>query len=399
MKLLDGVTKALTLHQPYATLIAAGIKHWETRYNPPGGPMCPAGALPLPGLPVAAGERIAIHAAKSDTALYQFGNDDVPGLRRDGHIGGCDLWYRDAGSHWSILFPDRRDWFPLPFGAIVGTAVVAEVLPIFGMERIYDRPDRPPESAVPYIWYGLKEPGRLRCDSADRVGRRTRRGPGRRFRPAAVRLLGGGPLGVAHDRSGHVRLSDPVPRSARRMADPDRACVVSPEEWFAGCVCGMVDRPHDEALMYAALGLGGETGEVLEPIKKSVRTTDPTPLDRDNMVSELGDVMFYAGAIANLLGITLSEIVEANVAKRVARGLISGAGDATDPEPSPVDAVDQPFRVTREQLEALDAKIGRYEAVRRRVYRVDPTDADLATFAAAAIEALEAAQRITEVRS
>lgn len=158
MKLLDGVTKALTLHQPYATLIAAGIKHWETRYNPPGGPMCPAGALPLPGLPVAAGERIAIHAAKSDTALYQFGNDDVPGLRRDGHIGGCDLWYRDAGSHWSILFPGRQDWFPLPFGAIVGTAVVAEVLPIFGMERIYDRPDRPPESAVPYIWYGLKNP-------------------------------------------------------------------------------------------------------------------------------------------------------------------------------------------------------------------------------------------------
>lgn len=139
------------------------------------------------------------------------------------------------------------------------------------------------------------------------------------------------------------------------MADPDRACVVSPEEWFAGCVCGMVDRPHDEALMYAALGLGGETGEVLEPIKKSVRTTDPTPLDRDNMVSELGDVMFYAGAIANLLGITLSEIVEANVAKRVARGLISGAGDATDPEPSPVDAVDQPFRVTREQLDAHGA--------------------------------------------
>jgi hypothetical protein len=59
--------------------------------------------------------------------------------------------------NWSILFPDRRDWFPLPFGAIVGTAVVAEVLPIFGMERIYDRPDRPPESAVPYIWYGLKK--------------------------------------------------------------------------------------------------------------------------------------------------------------------------------------------------------------------------------------------------
>lgn len=157
MKQLDGVTKALTLHQPYATLIAAGIKHWETRYNPPGGPMCPAGTRPLPGLPVEPGERVAVHAAKTDTALYQFGNDDVPGLHRDGHIGVCDLWHRDAGPNWSILFPDRRDWFPLPFGAIVGTAVVAEVLPIFGMERIYDRPDRPPESAVPYIWYGLKE--------------------------------------------------------------------------------------------------------------------------------------------------------------------------------------------------------------------------------------------------
>lgn len=163
------------------------------------------------------------------------------------------------------------------------------------------------------------------------------------------------------------------------MADPDRACVVSPEEWFAGCVCGMVDRPHDEALMYAALGLGGETGEVLEPIKKSVRTTNPTPLDRDNMVSELGDVMFYAGAIANLLGITLSEIVEANVAKRVARSLIVDPGDGAGDE--------------------LDAAIGRYEAVRRHTNGVFVTEADWEVLDDTAAAVLEAAERITEVRS
>ena len=132
MKLLDGVTKALTLHQPYATLIAAGIKEWETRYNPPGGPMCPAGTRPLPGLPVAPGERIAVHAAITvDSLMDLTGIDYSPSdWQRSGFVDDIEL-LRDATGDWGVLLSDDDDEVtPFPFGAIVGTAIVAEVLPM-----------------------------------------------------------------------------------------------------------------------------------------------------------------------------------------------------------------------------------------------------------------------------
>lgn len=61
------MTAVITVYQPYASLIMAGVKRWETRGNPPNGDMRPDGVRGLPGLKIDAGERIGVHAAKRDT--------------------------------------------------------------------------------------------------------------------------------------------------------------------------------------------------------------------------------------------------------------------------------------------------------------------------------------------
>ena len=94
-------------------------------------------------------------------------------------------------------------------------------------------------------------------------------------------------------------------------------------------------------LIYPALGLAGEAGEVVEKVKKLVRD-DEMPLDegfntgeidpekRLAIALELGDVMFYIAMIADDIDYTLSEIADMNLEKladRKARGHLRGSGD------------------------------------------------------------------------
>lgn len=82
-------------------------------------------------------------------------------------------------------------------------------------------------------------------------------------------------------------------------------------------------------LMYAALGLSGEAGEIANNIKKLYRDGDNDAL-RDKTKKELGDVLWYAARLATALDITLSDAMETNKAKllsRKERGVIGGSGD------------------------------------------------------------------------
>lgn len=86
--------------------------------------------------------------------------------------------------------------------------------------------------------------------------------------------------------------------------------------------------PKEYSLMYPALGLAGEAGEVAEKVKKWIR--DGT-LDRDSIVKELGDVLWYIAALAGDLEISMDQVAERNIAKlsdRAARGKIQGSGDS-----------------------------------------------------------------------
>jgi NTP pyrophosphatase (non-canonical NTP hydrolase) len=72
-------------------------------------------------------------------------------------------------------------------------------------------------------------------------------------------------------------------------------------------------RPEHDLLANWALGLTGEAGEVAEHVKKHL--FHATPLDRDAVVKELGDVLWYVAALAGALDIPLGEVGARNIEK------------------------------------------------------------------------------------
>lgn len=85
-------------------------------------------------------------------------------------------------------------------------------------------------------------------------------------------------------------------------------------------------------ILYPALKLNGEAGEVAEKVGKVLRDDDGLFSDekRKDIALELSDVLWYIAALADSLGYTLDEIGEMNIAKladRKARGKIGGSGD------------------------------------------------------------------------
>ena len=86
------------------------------------------------------------------------------------------------------------------------------------------------------------------------------------------------------------------------------------------------------AFVYLALGLAGESGEVVEKIKKIVRNKNGqiNNDDKEEIKKELGDVLWYISQLSLELGIPLSEVAEANIKKlfdRKERNVITSQGD------------------------------------------------------------------------
>ena len=89
-------------------------------------------------------------------------------------------------------------------------------------------------------------------------------------------------------------------------------------------------------MVYPALGLAGEAGEVAEKVKKMWRNhstmdgSDLTAEQRDAIVKEIGDVLWYAAALAKEIGVKLGAIAVVNLVKlydRRERGVIKSQGD------------------------------------------------------------------------
>jgi len=73
----------------------------------------------------------------------------------------------------------------------------------------------------------------------------------------------------------------------------------------SGAACG--------DLVHAAMGISGESGELLDAIKKHV--VYGKPLDRINVIEELGDLAFYMHAMMNLLDISEQQVLQHNACK------------------------------------------------------------------------------------
>lgn len=85
-------------------------------------------------------------------------------------------------------------------------------------------------------------------------------------------------------------------------------------------------------IVYPSLGLGGETGEVLEKIKKVIRDENlKINLEKkEELIKELGDVLWYLAALSTELKLDLNDIAEKNILKlssRKERNLLHGSGD------------------------------------------------------------------------
>ena len=68
-------------------------------------------------------------------------------------------------------------------------------------------------------------------------------------------------------------------------------------------------------IMYTALGLNGEAGEVAELIKKMVRDETALEDNRGKIAQELGDVLWYIANLGNEIGVSLETIALANLHK------------------------------------------------------------------------------------
>jgi len=85
-----------------------------------------------------------------------------------------------------------------------------------------------------------------------------------------------------------------------------------------------------QPLLYTALGLVGEAGEVANKVKKVLRGDYDRDALREMLAGELGDVLWYLTMLARELDLDLSAIAQANLdklASRQARGVIVGSGD------------------------------------------------------------------------
>jgi NTP pyrophosphatase (non-canonical NTP hydrolase) len=70
-------------------------------------------------------------------------------------------------------------------------------------------------------------------------------------------------------------------------------------------------------LVVAALGLAGETGELVDMVKKHVGHDHP--LDLVKVQKEMGDVLYYLDWLASIMKTSLEEVAGMNVEKLVAR--------------------------------------------------------------------------------
>lgn len=68
-----------------------------------------------------------------------------------------------------------------------------------------------------------------------------------------------------------------------------------------------------ELILNSSMGLCGESGEVIDLVKKHL--FQGHDLDEDVLIKELGDVAWYLAEAATALNVNLSEILEKNIKK------------------------------------------------------------------------------------
>ena len=72
-----------------------------------------------------------------------------------------------------------------------------------------------------------------------------------------------------------------------------------------------------DMLVNGVMGLNGESGEVIDIVKKHM--FQGHELDNDKIKKELGDVMWYVAEVCEALDLSLDEVMEGNIEKLAKR--------------------------------------------------------------------------------
>lgn len=85
-------------------------------------------------------------------------------------------------------------------------------------------------------------------------------------------------------------------------------------------------------LTYLTMSLNGEAGEVAEKVKRIYRGDDAAqrPEYKEEIIKELGDVLWNIANIADVLGVSLGLVARMNLEKMELRrktGVLKGSGD------------------------------------------------------------------------
>lgn len=92
---------------------------------------------------------------------------------------------------------------------------------------------------------------------------------------------------------------------------------------------GELEKVLASHLAVAGLGIAGEAGEVADEIKKIVG--HGREMNKDKLIKETGDVLWYVASIADELGVSMSDIAQANIDKlkeRYPKGFTTAASVA-----------------------------------------------------------------------
>jgi NTP pyrophosphatase (non-canonical NTP hydrolase) len=96
---------------------------------------------------------------------------------------------------------------------------------------------------------------------------------------------------------------------------------------YQKAAAGTAIYPVQHTIIYPALGLAGEAGEVANKVKKIIRDGK---MDKSAIASEVGDCLWYIAALCRDLDIDMGEVAKNNLDKlynRKQNGTLRGSGD------------------------------------------------------------------------
>lgn len=92
---------------------------------------------------------------------------------------------------------------------------------------------------------------------------------------------------------------------------------MTPEQYTVLALRTAADRPQTMKLIEAAMGIGGEGGEIVDILKKV--TFYNKDLDLKHIKEEIGDLLWYVNLMIHAVESSWSEVFEMNIAKLEAR--------------------------------------------------------------------------------